>query len=663
MGADLAYLSFIMRVFLVSALLFCVASAHLSTIFDANDQSRVKGSLKLFKSDSAKDLFFAASSLALLGDTLPNKDAACRIAAQALESKTAEQIYYGAELSEVLDCPNKNYKTAVESIKTLLKEKSVRSVAFAAAAAALFKEKKRTAESFDMSSVVSALQAAVEQDGVKDVADAVPSFELSGKVLETLGAAGDKKSHSMSLEKAKSLFAAVEGDENVLYFVEEDGQRNLHATSAMLRGLNRLAGNSSLDFVTASQVSALASTLLRAKHSTQPEDIYAVIAGLKATVSGLPTPVAVTVEDNAVVSLASNKPVQIRVSDAFGNHVAPATVTLLKASVKGQTKAAALASNQELKAVSGDASNTLYSLDLLSSKPLPGPYNLELKVHPKGASSRKVESVESAVRSVRVVASIQVSDVEVVVSNKDGTGSNKHTIKYGSSKTISAAVKQIVVATFKVAVAGQTQAFKPQQVFAKIRHTPSDSFSYVVAKASDKGYKLTLELGSADQIPAYQGQFDIELLVGDSNILNPISWKLIQLTLTGDNLKTKSATAALTTAKAPEIEHQFRPSEKRPASLISLAFSGMVLIPFVLLLLGLLTSRVNLGLFPTSGLGFLTALAFQILIGAIFSLFALFWLQLNLFQTLAGLAALAIPTLLIGNKALCDVANAKTKTE
>eukprot|EP00744_Colponema_vietnamica_P002131 GILI01003425.1.p1 GENE.GILI01003425.1~~GILI01003425.1.p1 ORF type:complete len:147 (+),score=47.53 GILI01003425.1:58-498(+) len=111
----------------------------------------------------------------------------------------------------------------------------------------------------------------------------------------------------------------------------------------------------------------------------------------------------------------------------------------------------------------------------------------------------------------------------------------------------------------------------------------------------------------------------------------------------------------------PEIHHQFREPEKRPPAIVSTVFSGLVVAPLLFLFVGLAKLKVTLGYFPFNSFPKLvTALLFQGCIIAIYLLYTFFWLQFNLVQTLTGLAVLAVPTIFIGNKALCDVATVKS---
>ncbi|KAL6044146.1 Dolichyl-diphosphooligosaccharide--protein glycosyltransferase subunit 2 [Balamuthia mandrillaris] len=73
------------------------------------------------------------------------------------------------------------------------------------------------------------------------------------------------------------------------------------------------------------------------------------------------------------------------------------------------------------------------------------------------------------------------------------------------------------------------------------------------------------------------------------------------------------------------------------------------------MLIGLLFLGANLRNFP-SGVSSVYALGFQGCLAALVGLFALYWLYLNMLQTLGYLALLAVPTIFFGNRALAALA-------
>lgn len=67
--------------------------------------------------------------------------------------------------------------------------------------------------------------------------------------------------------------------------------------------------------------------------------------------------------------------------------------------------------------------------------------------------------------------------------------------------------------------------------------------------------------------------------------------------------------------------------------------------------------------FPTKGPAFVSAVAFHIGILSILGLYTLFWLKLNLMQTLPILLVLGIFTIVAGYSALSQQADARLKQQ
>jgi oligosaccharyltransferase complex subunit delta (ribophorin II) len=86
--------------------------------------------------------------------------------------------------------------------------------------------------------------------------------------------------------------------------------------------------------------------------------------------------------------------------------------------------------------------------------------------------------------------------------------------------------------------------------------------------------------------------------------------------------------------------------------MVSTAFTALVLSPLLLLLVCWARLGVNIANFPftLSGLGFHAGL------GAIFTLYLYFWLQLNMFETIKYLVVVGVVTFLCGNSLLANIA-------
>lgn len=107
-----------------------------------------------------------------------------------------------------------------------------------------------------------------------------------------------------------------------------------------------------------------------------------------------------------------------------------------------------------------------------------------------------------------------------------------------------------------------------------------------------------------------------------------------------------------TRAPRPEIVHQFRQPEKRPPRVVSDVFTALCAAPLFVLFILWAKLGVNVSNFPFN----LSAIGFHLGLGGILALFAIFWYQLNMFETLRLLIPIAIVTFFFGNRLLRSIA-------
>ena len=112
-----------------------------------------------------------------------------------------------------------------------------------------------------------------------------------------------------------------------------------------------------------------------------------------------------------------------------------------------------------------------------------------------------------------------------------------------------------------------------------------------------------------------------------------------------------AAAALKTDGPLPEIKHLFREPEKRPAPVVSYVFVLLCLLPIAIMLIGWMWIGVGF-----SGFG-LSSLGFHVGLGAIFTLYYYFWLQLNMFTTMKYLLMVGVVTFLCGNNLLVRLAD------
>lgn len=264
---------------------------------------------------------------------------------------------------------------------------------------------------------------------------------------------------------------------------------------------------------------------------------------------------------------------------------------------------------------------------------------------------------------------IKVGPLEFAIGDRDAQISNLATKTLTHPKTLDQVLEaddsQKIVMKFQITDAKDGSDVLPHQVFTifKNRDTNQEVVFVVEPEQSTQQegstvnvFKFDLNLGArAKDFESTSGLYDVNLVIGDQSISNNILWKLGSVKLSFTSIaKPAPIWFGATWTKVhygpkPEITHIFRSPEKRPPTVVSDTFSFLVtMIPFFVL--AVLWSRIpiNLNGFKLS----LSGLIFFSSLGAIFSLYFLFWLQLDMFTTLKYLSGLGIIAFLSGHSLL-----------
>lgn len=178
--------------------------------------------------------------------------------------------------------------------------------------------------------------------------------------------------------------------------------------------------------------------------------------------------------------------------------------------------------------------------------------------------------------------------------------------------------------------------------------TQSKSSSALDATITAKGIEA--------QIGPLSGRFAVSLVLGSSSPAIAETWHFGEMVVSHKPLPDGSQPPVPKTAleaaaeMKKEIEHKHRQPEKRAPWIVSIAFSIVAVVP----VLGFIGFVIKSGEFSkkgsSSGAGILR-IGFHIGILSILVLYSLFWMKLNLVQTLPILVALEVVTLAVGSRA------------
>jgi len=329
-------------------------------------------------------------------------------------------------------------------------------------------------------------------------------------------------------------------------------------------------------------------------------------------------------------------------------------------------KTKSILENQQLHLIIEETPSDTYQLNFLAAKPDPGFYTLTFSISP--LEKKNFIGSQAVNRKIKVLTEVTVSNFEIRVADYASDAVSKRIpLNFGQklSQNISYDHLQKIGIAFTFKHQGQTNP-KVQQAFIKFTHAKTQTEVFFVMKPTQTQYVLDLSIQEHYDTFHYQsGDYDVDLIVGDTFLQHPIRWSIGRVTIS-----LPAAPSSYTQPKSqtlydplPVIEHAFRKPEKRPPLVISLAFTGLVLSPFLVLFIGLVWVGANMKKLASLGVNFLSAVLFEASIISILCLFALYWLRLNMFQTLFYLGGLSLPTIFFGQKTLRALSESKQKQE
>lgn len=222
--------------------------------------------------------------------------------------------------------------------------------------------------------------------------------------------------------------------------------------------------------------------------------------------------------------------------------------------------------------------------------------------------------------------------------------------------------------TLKVAFNAETDAgdaFRPQQAFLHA-YCPGHEQPALSVATRNKDGSLSAALKAAiirEQLGLQSSTCRLELVLGDSRSHDGVQWALGDLTIPPPPKGESTVDSEPDPFDVkPEIVHQHRPPSKRVPGVIALAGAALCMAPLAYCGVLLLGMKANLKGFP-SGPAALWNLLFQAGLASILALYLLFWLRLNLMQTVPAAALLGLATAGVGTKALSGLAASRGKQE
>ncbi|CAA6666451.1 unnamed protein product [Spirodela intermedia] len=455
------------------------------------------------------------------------------------------------------------------------------------------------------------------------------------------------------------LFDIIESyDDGAMYFDEKQVDAReyrgpLSTTSSVIRGITKFAAVASgkLD-IPREKIVGLAKFFLSIGVPGNAKDLFHQVDSLSYLENnrvGVPLIVSLP---GAALSLTSKDQLKVKVTTVFGTRAPPLTVKLVQALDSDSKNIPAL----EDKELNFDAENLVHSLDIVSLNVDMGKYSLFFKIL---LHESEHESIYATARSVQlplvVMGLLKIDGLEIAVLDTDVTETQKSKatmldLSKENAVSLSASHLQKLSLTFQLTTP-LGHVFNSQQRFLKLRHESKVEHIFLVGR-DDRRFKIVLDfLGLVEKFYYLSGRYEIELTVatparGPEKAARP---------------PPQPVDAYLRFGPKAEISHIFRAPEKRPPKELSVAFLVLTLLPLLVFIVGLLRLGVNLKNFPSSAVPALLAILFHVGIGAVLSLYVLFWLKLDLFIALKALAFLGAFLVLVGHRTLTHLASTAAK--
>ncbi|XP_044751427.1 dolichyl-diphosphooligosaccharide--protein glycosyltransferase subunit 2 [Coccinella septempunctata] len=436
--------------------------------------------------------------------------------------------------------------------------------------------------------------------------------------------------HTSSLLGNHGKFAIDRAEDVVVQLDEVNGkllqwEGGLSTTSLLLTGLLKLPGLKPLTQVQADKIS---NYLLTRKTVQTAKGIVALLEAIKALTTSSVSPVSIGIIGKSSVSI--DKPeLKVRVSNLLGQPIKPIPGPIVAISATRVVDDVVVLSKQPLTAGSGP---TEFILPLRLD---PDHYQVVLNTG---------DNTESF--NIRVIGTVSLKSFEIGLGDLDGTGAPRFSkLDYPNrlSNALQADSSHLLLAKFSL-------SRSIHQAFLRL-HSAKKEITFIAEQDNNKVYKVEINLNAE---LTYSGTFDIELILGDPVMSNPMTWNVGKIDI---NLGRNDPDVKSVRGPKPEIKHLFRQAEKRPSTTVSLLFSILTAAPLLLLLILWMKIGINIKNFSV------VSLPFHLGFGSILCLFLCFWLKLDMFTTCAWLIPLGAFTFLSGHKVLSKLASSNKKSD
>eukprot|EP00063_Salmo_salar_P046979 XP_014021814.1 PREDICTED: dolichyl-diphosphooligosaccharide--protein glycosyltransferase subunit 2-like isoform X3 [Salmo salar] len=356
-------------------------------------------------------------------------------------------------------------------------------------------------------------------------------------------------------------------------------------------------------------------------------------------------PVIVSTQGPATVS--HNQPIlQLLVTDVLSNPLASASVAV-------ESAQAVVSKNVILTQAPFSLRDGIFELNFMTSQPTSGYYQFSVAI--TGDTRLVASRVEL---KVKVSTEVAITNMDLSVVDKDqsiGTKTSRVDYPFKAKGSFTADSHQNIAMTFQLVDVNTGVELTPHQTFVRLHnHKTGQEVVFVAEPDSKNLYKFELDTAERkSEFDSMSGTYALHLIVGDATLENPILWNVADVVLKFLDEEAPAAIQSKTLyMPKPDIQHLFREPEKKPPTVVSNAFTALVLSPFLLLLILWFKLGANISNFSLSP----SAVLFHVGHACMLGLMYVYWTHLNMFQTLKYLAIIGSLTFLAGNRMLAQKA-------
>uniref|UniRef100_A0A671R0W4 Dolichyl-diphosphooligosaccharide--protein glycosyltransferase subunit 2 n=1 Tax=Sinocyclocheilus anshuiensis TaxID=1608454 RepID=A0A671R0W4_9TELE len=544
-----------------------------------------------------KSAYYSVVGLSKLGILVADADETCQFIKSNLDPSSVESLFYAAEASQALsgcEIPVSN-DTRDLLLATVSEDSTASQIHQSVSALSSLGLPLASQE------VVSALKARISKE------DNVLTIILA---LQTASRLSQQAELGDILEEIEDLAARLD-DLSGVYLQFEEG---LEATALFVSAAYALSDHVDMEPpLKEDQVIQLVNSIFSKKSWDSLSEAFSVASAAESLSNNrFHVPVIVSAQGPAAIS-HSQPFLRLQVTDVLCQPLSSASVLVESASTSTSKSAILSQAPFTLR-------EEVFELNFMASQPASGYYQFSVAI--AGDSRFVANHVEL---KVKVSTRVAINNMDLSVVDKDQSIGPKTTrVEYPTKAKASfmADSHQNFAMTFQLVDETTGVELTPHQTFVRLHNQKTGQEVVFVAEPDSKNlYKFELDTTERKtEFDSISGTYALYLMMGD----------LFSLENSG-------------LLKEPE---------KKPPTVVSNAFTALVLSPFLLLLILWFKLGANISNFTLSP----CTILFHIGHAAMLGLMYVYWTHLNMFQTMKYLAIIGSLTFLAGNRMLAQKA-------